>query len=204
MSSDNIYNLFLNSGAVLHGHFILSSGLHSDYFVQCARVLEKSQNVQLLASNIIREIHTSVNIQDVHYVISPAVGGLIIGYEVARQIGSNFVFCERIDKKFSLEKRGFQIKPNSNCVIIEDVVTTAGTSIEMINYLHSLGLNLNMCIEGCLVDRSGDVGTKNLQSVHVKLISLLKLNIRTFYSDDIPDNLRNVPAVALGTKQRTY
>ena len=197
MKSQDVYKIFTNANAILTGHFKLSSGLHSDTFIQCAKVLEKPDDAHKVASLLIEKLQPYL---PVDYIISPAVGGLIIGYEVARQIHTSFLFCERINGMFTMQKRGFAINPDSTCIVIEDVVTTAGTSVEMIHYLQASSQNLKVLAEGCLIDRSAGLAAKNLNDV--PLHSVLELKLDTFTDNNIPDRLKNIPVQVPGTKQR--
>jgi len=186
---------FLDSKAILKGHFILSSGLHSDTYLQCARVLmygKRSQKLCLaLATAIIQKFGN--NFADI--IVSPAMGGVIVGYELAKQLDIPAIFCERVDGKFQL-RRGFEIDRNSRVLVVEDVITTGKSSLETFECVHQLGGEI--VGEACLVDRSGfdDVS----QKLGVPVVSLLKLEVQVFGHNNIPPHLQNIPAIKPGSR----
>ena len=127
MSKLNIEQLYKDAHALLKGHFLLSSGNHSDTYLQSARVLENPKNAQILANALAEQIR-SYNLQ-IDCICSPALGGIIAGYELARALGVRFIFTERVDGKMTL-RRGFEVKENENVLVCEDIITTGGSALE--------------------------------------------------------------------------
>tara|TARA_B100000927_G_scaffold251105_1_gene215799 strand:+ start:84 stop:668 length:585 start_codon:yes stop_codon:yes gene_type:complete len=191
MNKEDVIREFKEAGALLEGHFILSSGLHSSRYLQCALALSEPSRAQRLSvslgKKIIENIKTKIDI-----VVSPAMGGLIIGHEIARYLGVPSIFLERVNGKFEL-RRGFSIKPNTNCLLVEDIVTTGLSSNESIDVIRAYGGNV--IGEACLIDRSS--GKANLET---QLISLTSLDIPTFNKDEIPESLKDIPAIKPGSR----
>jgi orotate phosphoribosyltransferase len=195
INQQEILNEFIDSQAILKGHFILSSGLHSDTYMQCARVLmnpKKSEKLcKLLAQKIISQL--GENFADL--VVSPAMGGVVIGYELARNLNLPAIFCERVDGKFQL-RRGFEIIPNQRILVVEDVITTGKSSMETFNLIKKY--QGKIIGEACLVDRSND---KNLSDkLQTQIFSLLEIEVKTFDEKNIPSNLKSIPATKPGSR----
>ena len=191
MEESDIIEEFKKCGALLEGHFILSSGLHSTKYLQCALALSKPKLAKKLTFALGEKIKNHFN-EHIDFVIAPAMGGLIIGHEIAMFLDLPFVFLERVDGEFNL-RRGFSIKSGSNCLMIEDVVTTGLSSKEAINVVNRLGGNV--IGEASLIDRSGgnvDIG--------IELLSLVTLDIPTYKSNEIPDDLKSIPAEKPGSR----
>lgn len=146
-------DLFQGTGAYLKGHFRLTSGLHSPEYLQCALVLQHPGYAERLGSELAREISVQIGDREIALVVSPAMGGLIIGHEVARALGTPHVFTERDPAGKMTLRRGFQVTPGARTVVIEDVVTTGGSTREVIELLKSLGAE--PVAAGCIIDRSG-------------------------------------------------
>jgi orotate phosphoribosyltransferase len=188
MTKDEALNIFRETGALLEGHFILRSGLHSRQFFQCALALQQMPIVEKLGAALAEKMRTL----GATTVISPAMGGLVIGQEVARQLGLRFIFAEKEDGKLVL-RRGFKIAPNEKILVIEDVVTKGGRVQETIEIVRANGGNLVGI--GMLVDRSG--GSVNFAAPTMSLISL---NVEAFASDNLPPDLAAIPATKPGSK----
>jgi orotate phosphoribosyltransferase len=187
-----ILTVFEEAEAILHGHFILSSGLHSDMYVQCARVLMNPKRAELLCRMLADKIKASSIYQNYDLVVSPAMGGVVVGYELARQLGVESLFCERVNGEFTL-RRGFSIQPGAKVLVVEDVVTTGKSSRETFDCVRAHGGEV--VAEASLIDRSpnqGDLG--------VPLISLLQLPLTTYSSDALPPALQAIPAVKPGSR----
>lgn len=174
MEQSQILETFKKTNALLEGHFLLTSGKHSNQYFQCAQVLqhpEPLKNIcEIIANHFIRE--------EIDTVISPAIGGIVVGQEVARQLNKRFIFAERQDGKMSL-RRGFTISPNEKILICEDVVTTGGSVFEVIDIVKEN--NAVLAGVGVIVDRSNgavDFG--------VNQISTLQLKVTTYEKDDCP------------------
>ena len=191
MDEKKIIDEFKKCGALLDGHFILSSGLHSTKYLQCALALSKPDLAKKLSNDLGNKIKEHFD-DSIDFVVAPAMGGLIIGHEIAMFLNLPFLFLERVDGEFKL-RRGFSILPNSNCLMIEDVVTTGLSSREAIKVVSDLGANV--IGEAAIVNRSGgdvDLG--------IKLISLLNLDIPTYEADKIPEDLKNIPEEKPGSR----
>ena len=180
------------TNALLEGHFILSSGLHSDKYVQCAQLLskpEKAKNICISLADKIKE-----NFKKIDLILSPAMGGIIIGYEIGRLLKKETIFCERVNGKFKL-RRGFSIKKNSKVLIVEDVITTGKSSLECVKLIKKSKAKLLGF--ACLIDRS----SKNtLKIKNKKIISQIKLNVPTFKIKNIPTELKNIPITKPGSR----
>ena len=181
--------LFEKSGAVLHGHFVLTSGLHSDTYMQCAKLFEfgdVSEELCRMAAEKTKKYHADA-------VVSPATGAIIFGYELGKQLGIPNMFAEREkDGKFAL-RRGFELAAGSKVIIAENVVTTGGSVKEVIELVRSLGSEVAAVVE--VVDRSGgkvDFGVPNE--------SLLQIEVKTFAPEVCPLCKSGAPAVKPGSK----
>lgn len=166
--------IFKETGALLEGHFLLTSGLHSSKYFQCAKVLQYPEYSEILSRQIARHFYTS----EVEVVISPAIGGIIVGYEVARQLEARSIFAEREEGVMKL-RRGFEIKPGERVLVCEDVVTTGGSVFEVIELVKNAGGKLVGV--GCIVDRSGgkiDFG--------IRFASVVRLEVPTFKAEECP------------------
>ena len=191
MTPDQVLDEFRDAEALLEGHFILSSGLHSRTYLQCARVLMDTRRAARLAEALAAKINDNVD-GDIDCVVAPAMGGLIIGHEVARALNVDSMFLERVDGEFTL-RRGFHLSENAKVVMIEDIVTTGLSSREAIAAICAHGGHVVGA--GCLIDRSG--GTAD---VGVSLASLASITVETFEADDAPADLVDVPAVKPGSR----
>ena len=176
--------------ALLEGHFILSSGLHSDQYIQCAKLLSFPKKAELICSSLCEKIKKSFNKIDV--ILAPAIGGIVIGYEVGRQLNIETIFAERQEGKLVL-RRGFDISKNSNVLIVEDVITTGKSALECLNLIKQHQSN---CIGySCIIDRSNDSSL-----IKETIISQVKLKIDTFKSNDIPKKLLGIKPVKPGSR----
>ena len=176
--------------ALIEGHFILSSGLHSDKYIQCAKLLSKPQKAKDLCQSLAEKIKENFN--DFNLVLSPAVGGIVIGYEIGRLLNVETIFAERVNGEFKL-RRDFSIKNNQKVLIIEDVITTGKSSLEC----EKLVLANKGIIVGyaCIIDRSN-----GKSSIKNKIVSQIKLDIPTYSEKDIPDDLSAIKAVKPGSR----
>lgn len=181
--------MFTNTGALMEGHFLLTSGRHSDRYVQCARILQYPDYTEKLASYIASKFQED----NIELVIGPAMGGIIIAYEVARQLNVPAVFTERKDGEMAL-RRGFEIKPGQRVLVVEDVLTTGGSIREVIDIVEKSG----GCVAGVavLVDRSGgkaDFG--------VKQEAVLTMDIQSWEAEDCPlCREGKIPAIKPGSR----
>ena len=183
-----VLDIFKQTGALLEGHFILRSGLRSGHFFQCARVCEHLDQVSRLAELLIGKLP---EMSEVETVIAPAMGGLVIGQEVARQLGKRFIFAEKVDDRLAL-RRNFQIRSGERVLVVEDVITRGGRVHETLDLVDSRGGIVEAI--AVLVDRSA--GQASFSS---PLVALLEMNFPTYEPDKIPPELRNIPAVKPGS-----
>ena len=174
MTEDDVLSLFRSSGALLEGHFRLSSGLHSGGYLQCALVLQHPANAESLG----RSLGQALAGLGANVVLSPALGGLIIGHEVGRALGVRAVFAERQDKVLTL-RRGFTLGAADRVVVIEDVVTTGGSTRETMDVARAAGATIAGA--GAIVDRSG-----GNSALGVPFKSLLALSLPTYEPDACP------------------
>lgn len=187
--SNRVMELFEQSGAVLHGHFILTSGLHSDTYMQCAKLFEQGEIAQelcALAAEKVKKYNADV-------IVSPAVGAIIFGYELSKQLGVPNMFAEREkDGNFAL-RRGFELKAGSRVIVAENVVTTGGSVKEVIELIERMGSTVVAVAE--IVDRSGgrvDFGVPNE--------SLLRIDVKTYAQGECPMCKAGTAAVKPGSK----
>jgi len=178
------------TNALLEGHFILSSGLHSNQYVQCARLLSFPKQAEKICFSLTEKIKKSFSKIDI--VLSPAVGGIVVGYEIGRQLEVQTIFAERVNGKLIL-RRGFSIPKNSNVLIVEDVITTGKSALECVNILKES--NANLVGYACIIDRSND----NLL-IKDKIISQLKFKMVTFKKNELPESLRKIPPIQHGSR----
>ena len=188
MTQDQVLQIFRDSGALLEGHFILRSGLHSRQFFQCALALQQMPVVEKLGAALAAKLRPLGAVT----VVAPAMGGLVIGQEVARQLGLRFIFVEKEEGRLVL-RRGFKIAPGEKILIVEDVVTKGGRVQETIEIVRAHG----GVVAGVamVVDRSN--GTTQLG---VPQFSLFALKVETFEADKLPADLAKIPAVKPGSK----
>jgi len=188
MTSEQVLSIFRKSGALLEGHFILRSGLHSRQFFQCALALQHMPDVEQLGAALAAKLKPLGAVT----VVSPAMGGLVIGQEVARQLGLRFIFVEKEEGKLVL-RRGFKIAPGEKILIIEDVVTKGGRVQETMDIVRAHGGEVSAV--AMVVDRSN--GTTKLG---VPQFSLLALQVEAFDPNQLPPDLAATPAVKPGSK----
>ena len=191
MTADQVLEEFRAAGALLEGHFILSSGLRSGQYLQCARVLSDPARAQRLCSALADKVRKVIGGR-FDLVVSPAMGGVIVGYETARQLGCPAIFFERVEGDLVL-RRGFEIAPGARCLMVEDIVTTGLSSRECIEGIRAHGGEVAGA--ACLIDRSAgsaDVG--------VPLVSLAQLHIETYAPDNLPPELAAMEAVKPGSR----
>ena len=178
--------------ALIEGHFVLSSGLHSSKYVQCAKLLSfpsVSNQFTLSLANKIKK-----KIKKIDLILSPAMGGIVIGYEIGRLLKKETIFCERVKGKFKL-RRGFVIKKNTRVLIVEDVITTGKSSLECVKLVKkSKGKVLGFA---CLIDRSSK---KTLKIKNKKIVSQVKLDVPTYDIKNLPTNLKKVPVTKPGSR----
>ena len=180
------------TNALLEGHFILSSGLHSPMYVQCAKLLSHPSLASKICVSLSKKIKKEIKNFDL--ILSPAMGGVIVGYEIGRLLNKETIFCERVSGKFSL-RRGFNIKKNSKVLIVEDVITTGKSSLECVKLIKKY--NAKLAGFACIIDRSDK---KNLK-IKKKIISQVKIKIPTFKKKNLPISLKNLPISVPGSRK---
>jgi orotate phosphoribosyltransferase len=189
MTQDEALAEFRAAGALLEGHFILSSGLHSPRYLQCARVLMDAKRAERLCAALARKVR---DMGTIDLVASPAMGGVVVGYEMGRQLGVPAIFFERVEGKLAL-RRGFAIDQGARVLMVEDVVTTGLSSRECIaGITQEGGLTVGAA---CLVDRSN--GTADLG---VPLAALLTLEVPTYPANALPPELAAMPSTKPGSR----
>ena len=184
-------NILKKTDALLEGHFVLSSGLHSSKYIQCAKLLSYPHLSKKICLSFAKKIKKNFNKIDL--ILSPAMGGIIIGYEIGRILKKETIFCERIKGKFTL-RRGFKIKKNSKVLIIEDVITTGKSSMECVKLIKKARAKLVGFAS--LIDRS----TKKTLKIKSKIISELKIEVPTYKKSDLPRELKLKPITTPGSR----
>tara|TARA_B100001750_G_C15239718_1_gene462317 strand:- start:157 stop:744 length:588 start_codon:yes stop_codon:yes gene_type:complete len=191
LSLKNSLAVLRKTNALLEGHFVLSSGLHSSIYVQCAKLLSNPSKATKICLSLSKKIKRKI--KKIDLILSPAMGGIIIGYEIGKLLKKETIFCERVSGKFVL-RRGFNIKKNLRVLIVEDVITTGKSSLECVKLIKKSGAKLAGF--ACIIDRSNK---KNLK-IKKKIISQIKLNIPTYKKKDLPSNLKNIPITKPGSR----
>jgi len=181
------------TNALLEGHFVLSSGLHSDKYIQCAKLLSHPKKAELICYSLCEQIKKNFNNIDI--ILSPAIGGIVIGYEVGRQLNIETIFAERQDGKLIL-RRGFDIPKNSNVLVVEDVITTGKSALECLDLIKLY--QSKFIGYSCIIDRSNENSL-----IKEKIISQVKLKIDTFKNNEIPERLKNIKPVKPGSRSLT-
>ncbi|KAI95501.1 Orotate phosphoribosyltransferase [Rhodomicrobium udaipurense JA643] len=192
LTDEAVLTEFRDAGALLEGHFVLSSGNHSTAYLQCARVLMDAKRAERLCAALAGKIRAAGLADGIDLVVSPAMGGVVVGYEMGRQLGLPAIFFERVDGVFAL-RRGFRIEPGQRCIMVEDVVTTGLSSRECIEAAEAAGGTV--VAAASLVDRSG--GRAKLP---VPFVPLIRLDIPIFPPDQIPASVKGIPAVKPGSR----
>jgi orotate phosphoribosyltransferase len=187
--SEDLLALFRKTGALLDGHFVLRSGLHSRQYFQCAILLQHTD----IAAQVCGQLADKLHAFDCDTVISPALGGIIVGQEVGRSLGKRHIFVEKEDGKLVL-RRSFQISPNEQFIVVEDVVTRGGRVQETIDIVRDRGGIV--AAVGVIVDRSGD----KKPDFGCPFVSLVQMNVETFPADNLPPDLAKIPAVKPGSR----
>ena len=187
--SEDLLALFRKTGALLDGHFVLRSDLHSRQYFQCAILLQHTD----IAAQVCGQLADKLRKFDCDTVISPALGGIIVGQEVGRSLGKRHLFVEKENGKLVL-RRGFQISPDEKFILVEDVVTRGGRVQETIDIVRALGAIVSAV--GVIVDRSGE--TK--PDFGCPFVSLVEMNVENFAGDNLLPDLANIPAVKPGSK----
>jgi orotate phosphoribosyltransferase len=188
--SDDLLALFRQTGALLDGHFVLRSGLHSRQFFQCALLLQHTG----IAADVCGRLADKLRSIDCDAIISPALGGIVVGHEVGRALGKRHIFAEKDNAGGLVLRRGFEIAPNERFIVAEDVVTRGGRVQETVDIVRQHGGVV--AAVGVIVDRSGG----NRPDFGCPFVSLVEMNVDTFEADSLPPDLAGTPAIKPGSK----
>ena len=184
-------NILRKTNALLEGHFVLSSGLHSSKYIQCAKLLSFPNQADKICKSLANKIKK--NFTKIDLILAPAMGGVIIGYEIGKLLKKETIFCERVNGIFIL-RRGFSIKKNVNVLIIEDVITTGKSSLECVKLIKKAKAKLVGFAS--ITDRSD----KKTLKIKNKIISHLKIDVPTYSSNNLPAELKKIPITTPGSR----
>ena len=191
LSHKKSLNILKKTNALLEGHFVLSSGLHSPKYIQCAKLLSYPHLAKDICESLAKKIKK--NFKKIDLILAPAMGGVIIGYEIGRLLKKETIFCERVDGKFKL-RRGFNISKNSRVLIIEDVITTGKSSLECVKLIKKFkAKHLGFA---SIINRS----SKKSLKIKSKIISHLKIEVPTYKKNELPNELRNIKITKPGSR----
>ena len=191
LSLKNSLAILRKTNALLEGHFVLSSGLHSPSYVQCAKLLSNPIKAHKICLSLSKKIKKKF--KKIDLILSPAMGGIIIGYEIGKLLKKETFFCERVSGKFKL-RRGFHIKKKSRVLIVEDVITTGKSSFECVKIIKKSKAKLIGF--ACIIDRSN----KNNLKIKRNVVSQIKLNIPVYKKNKLPVYLKNIPVTKPGSR----
>ncbi len=191
LSPKKSLNILRKTDALLEGHFVLSSGLHSSKYIQCAKLLSYPHVAEKICKSLANKIKK--NFKRIDLILAPAMGGIVIGYEIGRILKKETIFCERVNGKFTL-RRGFKIKKGSKVLIIEDVITTGKSSMECVKIIKKNKAKLLGFAS--LIDRS----TKKTLRIKQKIISHLKIDVPTYKKNRLPEYLKLIPITTPGSR----
>ncbi len=191
LSPKKSLNILRKTSALLEGHFVLSSGLHSSKYIQCAKLLSYPHLADKICKSLANKIKK--NYRNIDIILAPAMGGVIIGYEIGKILKKETIFCERVNGKFVL-RRGFKIKKNARVLIIEDVITTGKSSMECVKLIKKYKARLVGFAS--IIDRS----TKKSLKIKTKIISHLKIDVPTFKKNKLPIELSSIQITTPGSR----
>ena len=184
-------DILKKTDALLEGHFVLSSGLHSSKYIQCAKLLSYPNLAQKICKSLANKIKRKY--RKIDLILAPAMGGMIIGYEIGKLLNKETIFCERVKGKFIL-RRGFNIRKGSRVLIIEDVITTGKSSLECVKLIKKA--NAKLIGFASIIDRS----TKKSLKIKTEIISHMKIDVPTFSEKQLPNNLKSIPISTPGSR----
>ena len=191
LSHKKSLDILKKTSALLEGHFVLSSGLHSNKYIQCAKLLSFPNQAEIICKSLAKKIKK--RFKKIDLILSPAMGGIIIGYEIGKILKKETIFCERVNGKFVL-RRGFNIKKNSRVLIIEDVITTGKSSLECVKLIKKSKATLLGFAS--IIDRS----SKKTLRIKTSITSHLKINVPTYNIKRLPKSLKSIPITAPGSR----
>merc|ERR1711965_1160476 len=191
LSPKKSLDILRKTSALLEGHFVLSSGLHSSKYIQCAKLLSFPSKADLICKSLANKIKKKF--KKIDLILAPAMGGVIIGYEIGKLLKKETIFCERVNGKFIL-RRGFNIRKGSRVLIIEDVITTGKSSLECVKLIKKA--NAKLIGFASIIDRS----TKKSLKIKTEIISHLKIDVPTFNAKQLPQDLKSIPITTPGSR----
>ena len=191
LSPKKSLNILRKTNALLEGHFVLSSGLHSSRYIQCAKLLSQPHQAEKICKSLASKINK--NFKKIELILAPAIGGIVIGYELGRILKKETIFCERVKGKFTL-RRGFNIKKGMRVLIVEDVITTGKSSLECVRLIKKSKAKLLGFAS--LIDRS----SKKTLKIKKKIISQLKIDVPTYKKNKLPKDLLSIPVTKPGSR----
>ncbi len=191
LSPKKSLDILRKTNALLEGHFVLSSGLHSSKYIQCAKLLSYPYLADQICKSLAKKIKNKF--KNIDLILAPAMGGIIIGYEIGKILKKETIFCERVKGKFTL-RRGFKINKGAKVLIIEDVITTGKSSMECVKLIKISKAKLVGFAS--IIDRS----TKRNLKINKKIISHLKINVPTYKKNKLPNSLKSIPITIPGSR----
>tara|TARA_Y100000768_G_C23704496_1_gene552916 strand:- start:131 stop:718 length:588 start_codon:yes stop_codon:yes gene_type:complete len=184
-------DILKKTNALLEGHFVLSSGLHSSKYIQCAKLLSHPYKADIICKSLAKKIKNKF--KNIDLILAPAMGGIIVGYEIGKLLKIETIFCERVKGKFTL-RRGFSIKKNSRVLIIEDVITTGKSSLECVRLIKKA--KAKTIGFASIINRS----TKKTLKIKTKIVSHLKINVPAYKKNQLPQSLKKIPISRPGSR----
>ena len=184
-------DILKKTNALLEGHFVLSSGLHSSKYIQCAKLLSHPYKADIICKSLAKKIKNKF--KNIDLILAPAMGGIIVGYEIGKLLKIETIFCERVRGKFTL-RRGFSIKKNSRVLIIEDVITTGKSSLECVRLIKKA--KAKTIGFASIINRS----TKKTLKIKTKIVSHLKINVPAYKKNQLPQSLKKIPISRPGSR----
>ncbi|UWI83101.1 orotate phosphoribosyltransferase [Wolbachia endosymbiont of Howardula sp.] len=186
-----ILRIFQEANAIRYGHFVLSSGLHSNIYIQCAKLFESPKIGIKICSLLVKKIKQKVN-DSINVILTPAIGGIVLGYEIGRQLGIRTIFCERVNGVFKL-RRDFQILQCDNILLIEDVITTGKSSLEAVQCIEGMGGKI--ITVASLIKRNDNI------QLPFPIISLIEINIKNYSEENLTEELKQLPINTPGSRK---
>ena len=191
LSHKKSLDILKKTNALIEGHFVLSSGLHSSKYIQCAKLLSHPSKANKICKTLASKIKKKF--KKIDLILAPAIGGIIIGYEIGKLLNKETIFCERVNGKFVL-RRGFHIKKKSKVLIVEDVITTGKSSLECSKLIKKA--NASLVGFASIIDRS----SKNSLKIKQEIISHMKISVPTYKSNKLPADLKSIPITTPGSR----
>ena len=191
LSHKKSLDILKKTNALLEGHFVLSSGLHSSKYIQCAKLLSYPYLADKICKSLANQIKKKY--KKIDLILSPAIGGIVIGYEIGKLLKKETIFCERVKGKFTL-RRGFNINKGARVLIIEDVITTGKSSLECVKLIKKA--NAKLLGFASIINRS----SKKSLKIKTKIVSHLKIDVPVYSSNQLPDTLKSVPITTPGSR----